>query len=128
MRPSPATRPVLVVEVSAPTAAQVTHFAAAPDPTGRIRITWETAGEVDVVGFRVQRASAASGSWRAVGGLIPAHGSTAGGAVYTMTDGPGVGRFAYRLEVVDADSAPQVHGPVEAMVRTLRAFLPVGWR
>jgi len=112
----------------APTAAQVTRFAAAPDPTGRIRITWETASEVDVVGFRVQRSEQEGGRWNTVGGLIPARGSATGGASYTATDTPGVGAFRYRLEVVEMAGAPRTYGPVEAIVRTLRAFLPVGWR
>ncbi len=112
----------------APTAARVTHFAAAPDPSGRVRITWETASEVDVVGFRVMRAPVSSDAWTDVGGLTPARGSAAGGARYTATDLPGVGSFAYRLEIVEAHGPPSTHGPATAIVRALRAFLPVGWR
>jgi predicted outer membrane repeat protein len=111
----------------APTAAQITHFAAATDPTGRIRIAWETASEVDVVGFRVERA-VDGGPWRAVGSLVPARGSAAGGAAYTSADSPGVGRFTYRLAVVSATGTPQTFGPAEALVRAMRAFLPVAWR
>ncbi len=111
-----------------PTAAEVTHFAAAPDPTGRIRITWETASEVDVAGFRLQRTPEGSDAWADVGALVPARGSATGGAGYGATDAPGVGSFAYRLVVVNADGPPATHGPVGAVVRALRAFLPVGWR
>jgi predicted outer membrane repeat protein len=111
-----------------PTAAEVTHFAAAPDPTGRIRITWETASEVDVAGFRLQRAPEGGEAWADVGALVPARGSAASGTRYTATDAPGVGSFAYRLVVVNADGPPVTHGPIGAVVRALRAFLPVGWR
>lgn len=124
----------LVPTIASPTAAEVIGFTAAPDPTGRIRIAWETASEVDVAGFRVERAVAGSPSphgppsppspWTAVSDLIPARGSAAGGARYTLADLPGVGSFRYRLEIVHTASPPEVHGPVGAVVRALRAFLP----
>lgn len=80
------------------------------------------------MGFRVERTSAAGGEWTAVGALVPARGSAAGGARYALLDAPGLGSFAYRLVVVDAAGAPQRFGPVEALVRALRVFLPIGWR
>jgi hypothetical protein len=58
---------------------------------------------------------------------MPARGNAAGGARYTATDAPGVGSFAYRLVVAHTDGPPATHGPVGAVVRALRAFLPVGW-
>lgn len=111
-----------------PTAAQITHFAAAPDPSGRIQVTWETASEVDVAGFRVERSSREGAPWKAVGVLIPARGNAAGGARYVVMDSPGVGAFRYRVEVVGAVDAPQTFGPVETVVRALRAFLTAVWR
>jgi hypothetical protein len=125
----------------APTAAQVLHFAAAPDPTGRIRLTWETASEADVLGFRLERAPADPSSpqsppgrplpqapWAPISPLIPARGSATSGTQYTMLDSPGVGSFAYRLVVVHVDGPPAEHGPAGAVVQAMRAFLPVGWR
>ncbi len=112
----PSTRP--------PTAAEVVGFGAAPDPTGRIRVAWETASEVDVAGFRVERA-AAGGAWAAVGDLVPARGGAAGGSRYVVADAPGIGSFSYRLLVLSADGPPAVHGPATAIVRALRAFLPL---
>ncbi len=109
----------------APTAAEVIGFGAAPDATGRVHIAWETASEVDVAGFRVERAASVAGPWTPVGGFVPARGSTAGGARYVVTDSPGVGRFAYRLEIVEASGLPHTSGAVETLVRALRAFLPV---
>lgn len=118
----------------APTAAEIIHFAAAPDPTGRIRLTWETASEPDLLGFQVQRAPAdpqgppgraqPDAAWTPVGALIPARGSAARGANYAITDAPGLGSFAYRLVLVEADGPAEQHGPVGAVVRALRAFLP----
>ncbi len=127
LTPLPTQTPVATPTAIAPTAAEITHFAAVADPTGRVRVTWETASEVDSAGFRVQRASG-DGPWIAVGGLVPARGGATGGARYAVADAPGVGAFAYRLEVVDAVAAgaPRIHGPVEAIVRAIRAFLPWG--
>lgn len=106
----------------APTAAQVIGFAAVPDPTGRVRVSWQTESEVGVAGFRVQRAAA--GPWTNVSGLIPARGAAAGGTRYAADDRPGIGHFQYRLEVVNTDGAPEIHGPASAVVRAIRAFLP----
>jgi predicted outer membrane repeat protein len=139
--PTPTSTPVPTPTALAPTAAQVLHFTAETDPTGRIRLTWETASEVDVVGFRLERSPADSpgpqgppsplrplGPWTPAGPLVPARGHATGGAQYAATDAPGVGGFAYRLVVVEAEGRPATHGPVGAVVRALRAFLPVGWR
>lgn len=117
--PTPTPTPV------APTAARVTQFKAAADPTGRIRIAWETASEIDVVGFRVQRAPEGSSTWEDLGAMVPARGKATGRTRYASVDNPGVGSFTYRLLIVNADRPPSAHGPVAAMVRALRAFLPV---
>jgi hypothetical protein len=116
-----------------PTAAQVAHFTARVAATGGVTLAWETASEADVLGFNVYRAAQAAaggaGDWARVNrALVLARGSAADGAAYTLVDAPGVGAFSYRLEVVDAQGASERHGPVEAVVRALRAFLPWGGR
>jgi len=121
-------------QASPPTAAVVTGFAAAVDPSGGVRVSWETASEVDVVGFRVLRAVAGGaggpggpgeeGPREPVGGLIAARGSAAGGARYEVADHPGVGEYAYRLEVENAGGPPTRHGTASAVVRALAVFLP----
>ncbi|MCE7939876.1 MAG: hypothetical protein DYG90_15115, partial [Chloroflexi bacterium CFX6] len=70
----------------------------------------------------------AAGPWTVVAGLIPARGGAGGGTRYAAHDTPGIGRFQYRLEVVNADGAPETHGPAAAVVRAIRAFLPWGRR
>ena len=123
--PIPTSTPTPVV----PTAVQITGFAARVTVTGAVQVAWETAAEVDVLGFHMFRAAEGSEAWTRVNpALVPARGGAAGGATYRLADAPGVGAFRYRLEVVNADGAPQRYGPVEAVVRALRAFLPWGGR
>ncbi len=124
-RPAPTPTPT----PGAPTAVTITGLTATADPSGSVRITWETAAEVDVVGFRLLRAVGASGPdedgvWTPVGGLIAARGGAAGGAHYAFTDHPGVGAHRYRLQVENNAGPPSHYGPVSALVRALSVFLP----
>jgi parallel beta-helix repeat protein len=116
----------------APTAATVIHFAAAPDPTGRIHVAWETSSEADLAGFRVERAALGAssdpahpaGPWTAIGDLIPARGGASAGSRYTVVDVVAPGAYAYRLAVVNQAAPPTYHGAAVARVDALRAFLP----
>lgn len=114
-----------------PTAARLTDFSAAPEPTGAVRLAWATASEHDLLGFRVERAAteeidgAPIGPWQAVGGLVSARGGPSSGAHYAVEDRPGAGAFAYRLVIVNAGAPAEVHGPLVVTVRAIRAFLPL---
>jgi hypothetical protein len=130
--PTATTTPAATATALPPTGARIVDFTARVTTTGAMRIAWETAAEVDLVGFNVYRAAGSAaegaGAWARVNrALIPARGGTAGGASYVLDDAPGVGAFRYRLELVNALGAPESHGPIEAVVRAVRAFLPVAW-
>jgi len=107
-----------------PTAAKVVALSAWVDAGGRAVIAWETASEVDVLGFRVERSGAAGGPFAAVSPPIPARGDAAAGARYRWLDAPGPGTSYYRLVVVNAGGASEVFGPVVARALAWRAYLP----
>ncbi len=102
----------------APTAVELLRFEGRTDENG-VELTWETAMEVDHVGFHLYRMTASEYQWtrinpalipaQALGGLI--------GAVYTFTDAtaqPGV-TYLYRLEDVDVNGMVTAHGPLTVM-------------
>ena len=85
-------------------------------------LKWETASEIDNLGFNVYRAEAADGSYTKLNAnLIPSlvpPGSPVG-ADYIFRDRtaqPGV-KYFYKLEAVDLYGYGVMHGPVKAMMR-----------
>ncbi|MBU1750474.1 MAG: hypothetical protein KKA73_22545 [Chloroflexi bacterium] len=95
-----------------PTAVTLHSFIATPqDQT--IVLTWETALEVDVLGFHVYRVNAAGEpETRLTPALLPA----TGGPTYTYGDetaAPGMA-YTYWLEVVDLSGGATRYGPVSA--------------
>lgn len=108
-----------------PTAAMLTGFSAESDPAGSVRLTWSTGSEADLLGFNLYRSEAVDGPYARVNrDLIPSRGDAAGGAVYRISDAPGVGEHHYRLELIDVDHGPRTFGPASATVRALRIYLP----
>jgi hypothetical protein len=105
--------------LSAPTAVELAWFTATAR-NGVIVLAWETASEIDLLGFHVYRAEAVGGpQTRLNAALLPgqAPGSPVGGS-YEFVDGavaPGV-TYWYWLEDVDIYSAATRHGPVSAAV------------
>ncbi len=103
-----------------PTAAQLLFFEA----TGReelIELNWETASEVNNLGFNLYRATSVDGERTKINAeLIPTKippGSPFG-ALYNYED-RNVARdqiYYYWLEVVDINGQSELHGPVEAQV------------
>ncbi len=104
-------------DASGTTAVKLMSFEARPLDSA-ISLTWQTASELDNLGFHVYRASSASGPWsRVTASLIPGLGSSAVGRAYSFRDGGltnGV-RYFYRLDDVDASSKTTSHGPVSAV-------------
>ncbi len=108
-----------------PTAVRLVRFEAAAQPSG-ILLTWETATEVDNLGFNLYRAESPDGPQAQVNDiLIPSQepGSPIG-FVYTFLDEmatPGV-TYYYWLEDVDLYGATTRHGPVSAFIHADAPF------
>lgn len=101
------------------TAIELASFTAAPQGDD-ILLTWETANEIDNVGFNVYRAESLGGQRSQLNGsLIPSQvPGSAVGAVYTWLD-EGVApdtTYYYWLEDVDTSGLASLTGPVSARV------------
>jgi hypothetical protein len=103
----------------APTAVTLASFTATP--TGRaLLVEWETATEIDNLGFNLYRSDSPGGErLRLNASLIPsqAPGSPVG-AIYTFLDetvAPGIAAY-YWLEDVDIYGTATLHGPISAVV------------
>jgi hypothetical protein len=114
-----------------PTAVHLIRFEAWPDGTA-IHIEWETATEIDNLGFNLYRSEADGGPYVKLNdALIPsqAPGSSIG-AVYTYTDSlvqPGF-TYYYKIEDVDAFGVSTLHGPIWATAAAPplhRLYLPL---
>ncbi len=113
-----------------PTAVDLIRFEAAPQGTA-ILITWETAMELDNLGFNLYRSENAAGPWTRVNAeLIPAqHPGAVFGAVYEVLDAEvtaGVITY-YRLEDVDIFGVSTFHGPISATPTGPTAATVVGF-
>ena len=100
-----------------PTAVTLAAFEA-QSQANAVLVTWETAAELDNLGFNLYRSAAAAGPWTQLNAeLIPAQNPGAVfGAVYEWLDAdaaPGALAY-YRLEDVDIHGVSTFHGPVSA--------------
>jgi len=98
-----------------PTAVTLAAFTAAVQDHA-VLLTWETAQELDNLGFNLYRGESAAGPWTRLNAeLIPAqHPGAVFGATYTWLDEgmtPGATYF-YRLEDVNVYGASTFHGPI----------------
>ncbi|NLT72651.1 MAG: DUF11 domain-containing protein [Chloroflexi bacterium] len=100
-----------------PSAVGLVSFAAVGGESA-IEVTWETASELNNVGFNLYRAESAEGERVKLNGdLIPARAlGSVSGAAYSYTDSAVVAgaTYYYWLEDVDASGAATIHGPVTA--------------
>ncbi len=100
-----------------PTAVTLAAFTATPQAAA-VRVAWETASELDNVGFNLYRSATADGPYTRLNAtLIPPQnpGSVLGG-VYEWLDAdaqPGVTYF-YKLEDLDVKGVSTFHGPVSS--------------
>lgn len=82
-----------------------------------ILVTWETASEVKMSHFYVQRALSEEGEYQRISGIITAVGGIVG-ALYEYTDADvemGI-TYYYRLEAVESGGHRDFHGPVPAVL------------
>jgi len=103
--------------LSGPTGVELASFSAALEG-GALQITWQTASEVDLLGFNLYRAEAVDGERIKVNDeLIPTSvppGSPTGAAyAYTDTGAAWGQSYVYWLEAVDIRGNGEWHGPVE---------------
>lgn len=101
-----------------PTAVTLASFSAVPAGAA-IQITWETAQELENLGFNLYRGATPAGPWiRLNAALIPAQAPGAAfGAIYTWLDEapePEQPTY-YRLEDVNLYGGSTFHGPVSAV-------------
>ncbi len=105
---------------SAPTPVELASFDAAAH--GRdVRVVWETASEIDLVGFNLYRATSPDGPYVQVNGkLIPAEnpGSPFGDRYVWWDRGMRLGRtYYYKLEQVGIGGETTMHGPISVRLR-----------
>ena len=118
---------VYLVQVgNSPTAVKLLSFQALPEAAG-VRLTWETAGEWDNLGFNLYRSASLQEKGEKVNaGLIPSRSPGGGeGAVYEFLDTaarPGRTYF-YTLEDVDLSGRRTSHGPAVIVYR--QVYLPL---
>ena len=116
-----------ITGIETPAAVELASFGATAQGSA-ILLEWETATELDNLGFNVYRSQAAEGERVQLNpALIPAQnpGSVLG-ATYSFLDeaaAPGV-TYYYWLEDVDANGAATLHGPVSGQVQPLWRLLP----
>ena len=112
---------VRTVEDCLPTAITLSSFEASPGNRS-VTLTWETATEIDTSGFNLYRAKSENGKYKKVNAsLILAKGSDTQGASYEYTDTNVKNRktYFYKLEDIDRNGKPTMHGPVSATPRVI---------
>ncbi len=102
-----------------PTAVTLTSFEAASQADG-VLVTWETASELDNVGFNLYRAETPEGPYTKLNDTLvpPQMPDSVMGAVYTWLDeeaNPLVPHY-YKLEDIDVKGISTFHGPVATEV------------
>lgn len=107
-----------VKDAATPLLVDLVSFEAVPGANGEVTLVWETASEIDNVGFHVARSDADGNITEPLTAIIiPAEGSAFQGAVYTFNDptllSKGETRH-YILQDVDLDGHRTNHGPVSA--------------
>jgi hypothetical protein len=99
-----------------PTAVELVSFSAR-GLDGGVELSWETASELDNLGFHLYRSTSERGRYERITiGLIPGLGSSASGKVYRYLDTAVANdtTYYYRLEDVEASGKRTLHGPVSA--------------
>lgn len=110
-----------------PTAVTLARFEARPAGSA-IRVEWETATEIDTLGFHLYRSPRADGGYERLNEqIIPSQApGSPGGGIYFWTDDqvvPGQAYY-YKLEDVDIHGAATLHGPRSAIAAHVR-YLPL---
>jgi hypothetical protein len=105
----------LTLDCYEPTAVFLNYFKA-ESTQGGVMLSWETASEIDNLGFNVYRGASAGGPWTKLNGdIIPSQAPPGSqfGATYGWLDAQGTGRNFYLLEDIDLSGAVTPHGPAK---------------
>ncbi len=97
-------------------AVTITKFTATLEGN-KVHLYWETASEVDLIGFYIARADAEAGPYDRISDIIPAEGSIVG-APYSYDD-PDIqpGRtYYYKLEAENTGGGLDTHGPISITI------------
>jgi uncharacterized repeat protein (TIGR01451 family) len=113
---------------SVPTGVIISWFDAVPAGNA-ILLRWETACEIDSLGFNLYRSRAPDGGYSRLNpALIPSQvPGSPGGALYTWPDRDvEIGAtYYYQLEALDVGGGSTLHGPVSATVANVTIYLPL---
>lgn len=91
----------------------------------RVRVTWETASEVDNIGFYVLRSEQEGGGYQRVTELIPSEGDLVGTAYEWIDSGAAPDKaYYYKLEDLSASGGSAFAGPVSVPVAATATFTP----
>ncbi len=106
---------LLTLMILQPASAAVTliYFRATGSPT-QISLEWETASEIDMVGFYILKSETFSGDYEPISTLIHSLGDSFGGATYFHIDSsvaPGQ-TYYYKLQVLDRNQNSEYFGPI----------------
>ncbi len=110
---SPQQNPILSVDL-------VSFFVNISSDGAQPLLSWETANEIDNIGFNIYRGEKLGDKWYRGGliteSMVPALADTFGGATYTFSDPEpyyyGSGERAYYLEDIDIYGKKTTHGPL----------------
>lgn len=101
-----------------PRATAVTLMYFSPAVEGnQVVLRWETASEVDNIGFNIYRGLTAKGPFVKINnGLIAAADRATSGATYSFVDTPGTGEFFYYIEDVDFYGVGTAYAPTSVQI------------
>jgi hypothetical protein len=104
---------------------ELVSFEATLDGSQAVLVTWETASEVDMLGFFVQRSLQEEDGYERVSDLILATGDVVGASYeFIDTNVQGGMTYYYRLEAVDLSGASEFYDPVSVTLPALPTATP----
>jgi hypothetical protein len=108
-----------------PTAVELLYFRVDRPIAGQVHLSWETAAEIDNLGFYIYRGSTSNLGEAEQIHFEPAGGGSAG-HTYSFTDTPGSGSWWYWISDIDTNGVETFHLPsVQNAIFSHTTFLPL---